>query len=139
MDKKKILFDFIKSNTLAVLSTVNEKNQPESAVLEFGETEELEIIFDTFKNARKYKNLKKNKNISFVIGWDKNITVQYNGIAEELSGEELEKYKKIYFKKNPEAQRWETQEGITYFKAVPKWVRYSDLNKNPWEIIELNL
>ncbi|MBU2632740.1 pyridoxamine 5'-phosphate oxidase family protein [Patescibacteria group bacterium] len=137
MDKKKIVFDFISKQTLAVLSTVNLKNNPESAVLEFGETENLELIFDTYNSARKYKNLKQNANVAFVIGWDDNITIQYSGKAEELSGEEKEKYKKIYFSKNPDAKRWENKKGMAYFKVTPSWIRYSDLNKNPWEIFEI--
>ena len=74
-----------------------------------------------------------------MIGWDENITVQYEGEASELKGEEMNKYKEIYFEKNPRAKKWEEREGITYFKVVPKWIRYSDLNKNPWEIFEINL
>lgn len=78
MDKKQVL-DFIKKHRLAVLSTVNSNNKPESAVLEFGETDDFEIIFDTFSSTRKYKNLKQNNNVSLVIGWDENITIQYGG------------------------------------------------------------
>ena len=74
--------------------------------------DDLELIFDTFTSSRKYKNLQKNNNVSFVIGWDDNITVQYEGIAQEVKGEEAEKYKQIYWEKNPEAKRWASKEGI---------------------------
>lgn len=137
MDEKKLILDFIKKQKLAVLSTVTPQNSSQSAVLEFGETENLEIIFDTFSTARKYKNIKQNNNVSLVIGWDENITIQYEGKAEELLGEEKEKYKKKYFEKNPDAKRWENKPGMTYFKVIPTWIRYSDLNKNPWEIHEI--
>lgn len=136
MNKKDIL-NFVRKHKLAVLSTVTPDNKSQSAVLEFGETDDLELIFDMFKSSRKYKNLLKNKNVSVVIGWDNNITVQYEGIAEEVMGEKSEKYKKMYWNKNPEAKRWEKKEGITYFKVIPKWIRYSDLNKNPWYIVEI--
>lgn len=135
-NKKQIIREFISQQKLAVLSTINVQGNPQSAVLEFGDTDELELIFDTFRTARKYGNLQKNKNVSVVIGWDDNITVQYEGRAKELQGGELEKYKKEYFRKNPKAKRWETK-GVTYFKVTPTWIRYSDLNKNPWEIFEI--
>ncbi len=135
MNEQKIL-DFIKKQKLAVISTVV-GGKPESAVLEFGETDKLELIFDTFTSSRKYKNLQTNKNVSFVIGWDENITVQYEGMAEELIGEEAKKYKQEYWTKNPKAKRWETKEGITYFRVIPTWIRYSDLNKDPWDIFEI--
>lgn len=138
MDKKQIILDFIKKRKLAVISAVGD-NKPESAVLEFGETDDLEIVFDTFTSSRKYKNFQTNKNTSFVIGWDEDITVQYEGEAEEIRGEEAKKYKQAYWNKNPKAQRWGMREGITYFKVTPKWIRYSDLNKDPWYVFEINL
>ena len=138
MDKKKNILDFIKKHKLAVLATVGEA-APESSVLEFGETDDLEIILDLFTSSRKYKNMKVNPNVSLVIGWDENITIQYEGVAEELSGEEKNKYQNEYWKKNPEAKRWADRKGIAYFKVTPKWIRYSDLNNHPWEIFEVEL
>ncbi|HYV33409.1 MAG TPA: pyridoxamine 5'-phosphate oxidase family protein [Candidatus Limnocylindria bacterium] len=136
---KKLILDFIKSNKIAVISTNSETGWPQGAVIEFAETEELEIVFDTSVAYRKYKNLSKDKKTSFVIGWDKQITVQYEGLAEELmDAEEINAYKAIYFKKNPDAQRWESDPEIRYFIVKPKWLRYSDLNVKPWKIIELN-
>lgn len=138
-NNKQTALDFIKNHKLAVISTVGANSKPESAVLEFGETEELELIFDTYTTSRKYKNLQINKNVSFVIGWDDDITVQYEGIAAEVRGEEATKYKQVYWSKNPKAERWESREGITYFKVTPKWIRYSDLNKDPWDVFEIKL
>lgn len=135
-DKEKVL-DFIKGCKLAVLSTVSAENTSESAVLEFGQTDELEIIFDCFESAKKYNNLQTNPNVSVVIGWDENITVQYEGVAKEVFGEEKNKYQELYWQKNPDARRWADREGIKYFKIVPTWIRYSDLNEKPWKIIEL--
>ena len=137
MDQKKIILNFIKKHMIGVVSTVTLNNQPESAVVEFGETDNLEIIFNTLSTYRKYENLKKNNNVAFVIGWDEDITVQYEGQAFQLSGDDLEKYRKIFFKKLPHARKWEKIEGIKFFKVVPKWVRYSDLRKHPWDVFEI--
>ena len=86
---------------------------------------------------RKYANLRKNNRVAFVIGWDEDITVQYEGEAYELAGEEKDKYKEIFFKKNPKAQKWEAVPEIRFFKVVPKWVRYSNLKVHPWEVYEI--
>ncbi|MBI2622016.1 pyridoxamine 5'-phosphate oxidase family protein [Candidatus Microgenomates bacterium] len=139
MDKKKLILNFIKKQTIGVIATVGKDSKPEAAVIEFGETDNLELIFDAYHASRKCLNIRHNNNVAFVIGWDEDITVQYEGQAFELEGEERERYKKMYFKKNKRAQRWETVQGIIYFKIVPKWLRYSDLNKDPWEIFEINL
>lgn len=137
MSKKKIILDFVKRHAIGVVSTVTPNNTPEAAVVEFGETDNFEIIFDTLYNSRKYKNLQKNNNVAFVIGWDEDITVQYEGRAHELSGDDLTKYKEIFFKKLPHARKWEKVKGIKFFKVVPKWIRYSDLRKHPWEVFEV--
>lgn len=130
---------FIKKHKLTVISTVRPDSKPESAVIEFGQTDDLELIFDCFEKSRKFHNLKSNKNVSLVIGWDENITVQYEGEAFELAGEEAEKYKNAYWEKNPDAKKWKDAEGIRFFKVVPKWLRYSDLNQQPWEVFEISL
>lgn len=137
MDSKTRILEFIKKEKLAIISTVSSGCEPQSAVLEFGQTEDLELIFDTFAHARKYKNLQQNQKVGFVIGWDENITVQYQGVASELTGDEKERYKRTYFAKNPDASRWENKEGIAYFKVTPTWIRYSDLTQDPWEVFEI--
>lgn len=137
-DIKKLIRELLRRHKLAVISTVTKDGSPEAAVIEFGETDDLKLVFDTFVTYRKYKNLQHNKRTAFVIGWDENITVQYEGDAYELSGEELERYKQLYFKKNPKAQKWESRPEIRYFKVTPRWIRHSNLNVNPWEIQEVD-
>lgn len=137
MNKKSFVLEFIKKQELAVIATVNVEGKPEDAVIGFGQTDDFELIFGTYNSSRKYKNLKNNPQAALVIGWDENITVQYEGIASELTGGEKDKYTKIYFAKNPSAEEYSDHPDERYFKIVPKWIRYADLNKAPWEIIEL--
>lgn len=139
MEQKQIILDFIRKQKLAVISTVGVNGKPESAALEFGETNDLELIIDTFTSSRKYKNIQTNNQVAFVIGWDDDITVQYEGLAEEVVGDSAKRYKEAYWRKNPEAKRWDSREGIAYIKVKPTWIRYSDLNKDPWEVFEVNL
>lgn len=137
MDKKKIILDFIKNHKIGVIATVGVGNKPEAAVIEFGETDNLELIFDAFENSRKVQNIKQHNQVAFVIGWDEDVTVQYEGEAFEVTGDELEKYQKIYLAKNPAVVKWMQTDGIKFFKVIPKWIRYSDLSKNPWEVFEV--
>ncbi|MGB7439283.1 MAG: pyridoxamine 5'-phosphate oxidase family protein [Candidatus Acidiferrum sp.] len=120
------VYQFMKSEQLAVLATVGEDQRPEAALMGFAVTEELEIVFDTVKSSRKYPNLKKNPRVAWVIGCTTEITVQFEGVAEELEGEELAKYKKTYFAAFPDGPARESWPGITYFVVRPKWVRYCD-------------
>lgn len=137
-DNKQKVLNLIKELSICVLSTVDNINmKPQSAVVNFAQNDHLELIFHTFNFSRKYKNLKVNTNVSVVIGWEEGLTVQYEGVAVELSGEERNIYKQLYFNKLPEMKRWEGADGITYFKIVPSWIRLTDLNTYPWTIHEI--
>ena len=122
------VFKFMDGEKLGVLATAGGDGSPEAALMGVVTTPELELIFDTLKSSRKYPNLKSNARVAWVIGCTTEITVQYEGIAEELEGEALEKYKKIYFGKFPDGVERERWTGITYFVVRPKWVRYGDYN-----------
>ena len=135
MNKKDFLYRYIHTHMIGVLATISSSGLPEAAVMEFGDTEKFELIFDTLATSRKYANLKKNPHVAFVIGWEKGETVQYEGIAEELRGEELIKYKKIMFAKNLDFQQWEKIDGMTYFKVTPAWIRFSRMDAKPWELL----
>jgi general stress protein 26 len=130
------LYGFMKKEKLGVLATVTGDGQPEAALMGIAVTPELEIVFDTVKSSRKYPNLKKNPRMAWVVGCTTEVTVQYEGIAEELAGEELAKYKKTYFAAYPDGPGRESWPGITYFVVRPKWVRYCDYNMAPPRIEE---
>lgn len=136
MDKKRFVYQFLNNQELAVISTVSPEG-PQSALVGFGENEGLELIFGTTSLTRKYKNLKNDPKVSAVIGWEENKTLQYEGEAEELEGKELEKFRKIYFKKNPKAKKYEDEPGEVYFKITPKWIRYTELKNDCWEVFEI--
>lgn len=131
------VFRFMKNERLAVLATVGEDGKPEAALMGFAVTPELEIIFDTVKSSRKYPNLKKNPPVAWVIGCTTEMTVQYEGVAKELEGEELARYKKIYFATFPDGPARESWPGITYFVVRPKWVRFCDYDPAKRRIEEM--
>lgn len=137
--EKELIYNFIHKHELAALATVDKTGKPEVAMVEFGDSPELEIIFDTLHPSYwKYENIKNNNAVALAIGWENNITVQYEGLAIEIEGEEKDRCKKIYFTKNPIAEKWDSHPEIKYFKVMPRWIRYSDYSVKPYKIIELN-
>jgi general stress protein 26 len=133
------VFKFLNAEKLGVLATVSADGSPEAALMGVVATPELELIFDTVRSSRKYPNLKSNPRIAWVIGCSTEVTVQYEGIAEELEGDALEKYKKIYFAKFTDGLERESWPGMTYFVVRPKWVRYCDYNPAKRRIEEMRL
>jgi pyridoxine/pyridoxamine 5'-phosphate oxidase len=131
------LLSFLRKHRLGVLSTVSPVSEPKAAVVGIAITDQLEIIFDTLDSTRKCVNLRRNPKIAFVIGWDNEITVQYEGVADEPKGAVLDRVKEAYFVAYPDGRERQNWTGITYFRVRPKWVRYSDFN-TPLQIVEFN-
>ena len=127
---------FMDGERLGVLTTATSSGQPEAALMGFALTPNLEIIFDTVRSSRKYPNLKENPRVAWAVGCTTEVTVQYEGEAEELEGEALAKYKPIYFQKFPDGPARENWPGMTYFVVRPKWVRYCDYNPGSRRIEE---
>ncbi len=118
----------MESERLGVLASVSSAGSPEAALMGVVVTPELELIFDTLNTTRKYLNIKNNPRVAFVIGCSSEISVQYEGIAEELFGDALTRYKQKYFAKFTDGPARENWPGMTYFVVRPKWLRYCDYN-----------
>lgn len=131
--------DFLKAHPLCVISTIHaDGSGPESAVVAFAETENLEIIFGTSNTSRKYKNLQKDNRVSFVIGWsNKEGTIQYEGAAAELSGEETNKYAAVQVEKIPSSKDFVGREDQRWFIVKPTWLRFLDNALRPPDTYEL--
>jgi hypothetical protein len=99
----------------------------------------LEIVFDTLNSSRKYRNLTERPLCSFVVGWGGEKTVQYEGIAAEPKGAELERCQEAYFAIWPDGLARMSWPGIAYFVVRPKWIRYSDYDQNPPLVEEMLL
>jgi general stress protein 26 len=135
---KDFLYNFIRQHKFGVLATVSPDNIPESAYVGIAVTPVLKIIFDTVSDSRKYKNLVLNPNISFVIGWDNEQTIQYEGTAKIPGADDLEELLQTYFAVFPDGKdRKETWKNIVYFCVEPKWIRYSNFNEASAQVKEI--
>jgi hypothetical protein len=128
---------FMTQQRYGVVSSLSPNNTPQSALVGIATTPNLEIIFDTIKSSRKYPNLIQHPRCSFVLGWNNEQTVQFEGLATQPTGDDLNRYQKIYFTAWPDGPSRLAWPGITYFVVLPKWLRYSDFNPNPPRIVEL--
>lgn len=115
------IFSFLRNQNLTVISTIDiEGKKPESAAVAFAEKDNLELIFGTSNTTRKYKNLQKNPHASFVIDWDSKVgTVQYKGIARELSDKEVGEHSDIMILKNKQTEKFRSRPDQRYFLVKP--------------------
>jgi pyridoxamine 5'-phosphate oxidase-like protein len=133
------VFRFLDACSLGVVSTLGPAGEPQSALVGIAVTPQLEIIFDTVEKSRKFGNLMRDGRAALVAGWQGEITVQLEGTTRRISSTELGPYHETYFRKfsdGPARLKWE---GIAYFVITPRWLRYSNYNQSPPEIVEFNL
>ena len=133
------LLEFLRRHRLAVQASVSAGSAPQAAVIGYAVTKQFEIVFDTLASSRKGQNLRRNNRIALVIGGladGEERTVQYEGITDEPSGEELDRLKQVYFAAWPDGPSRLSWPGLIYVRVKPTWIRFSDFNANPPEIIE---
>ena len=134
----KLLYDFMNECRLGVLSTCGPMGEPQSALVGIAVTPSLEIVFDTVQKSRKAANIAKDPRAAFVIGWEGEVTVQFEGLAKQISSTELGPYHEIYFRKYPDGPERLKWDGITYFVVAPKWIRHSNYDVAPPQILEFS-
>ena len=135
------LLSFLRSHRLVVQSSVHPSGGPQSAVVGIAVSDDFEIVFDTLETSRKAQSLRKRSEISFVFadltGKDER-TVQYEGVADEPTGAERERLVDLYLEVFPDGLERQKWPGLIYIRAMPTWLRYSNYNEDPPQIIELD-
>ena len=133
------VLEFMRQYSLAVQASVSGSNSPQAAVVGFIVNDDFEVFFDTLGSSRKASNLRQNPRIAIVIGGltaGEERTVQYEGIADEPTGIELERLKERYFVRFPDGRDRQAWPGLIYVRTRPAWLRFSNFNQNPPEIVE---
>lgn len=140
-NEKKTIHSFLQSHSLATISTSHHTSgNPEAALIAYAETDELEIIFETLSDARKYRNLLNNPHVALVIGWDPehHITLQYEGKAFPIDEDQVKKYRDIFrAKKTPCTDEFLFHPKVKFFIIRPTWIGFSDYTTSPPKITEL--
>jgi general stress protein 26 len=135
------LLDFMRRHTLAVQASVSPSGSPQAAVVGVVITDDFDVFFDTLDQSRKAQNLRRNHRVAFVIGGltpGDESTVQYEGIADEPTGADLERLQALYFSRFPDGRARQSWPGLIYVRARPTWIRYSNFNRTPPNIEEFD-
>jgi hypothetical protein len=92
MDRIELL-GFLRRHRLAVQASVSRTGAPQAAVVGFGVSDELELVFDTLDTTRKVGSLRHHPRTALVVGGDNEQTAQIEGVADEPKGVELARLK----------------------------------------------
>jgi hypothetical protein len=131
----------MRSHRYAVQASVSYVAHPQAAVVGIAVSDTFELVFDTLSTSRKAQNLRTNPTIAFVIGGTQDgdvRTVQYEGVAVVPSGRKLETARELYFARFPDGRDRLAWPGLIHVRVTPTWIRYSDFNSNPPQIVEFD-
>jgi general stress protein 26 len=139
MDQDQIVKDYFQAQELAVVTTLNRQGQPQSALVGVSKHADFKLVFGTQEHTRKFQNLLDNQTMAVVIGLAKPATIQMEGEARILKGDERAKYEPEHLIQRPGSKAFSNLPGLSYILFTPKWLRYTDITKKPELIIERNL
>jgi len=138
MIDKKGVWEFIKKQSLATLSTADKKGKPESAVMAMAVTDKGEILMSTEPSTRKIQNLSINPLSSIIVGGLDSPSVQLDGETNIASGVMAQEVKNQILAIHPNTADYLSATSV-FLRFTLKWLRYSDFSTNPPEIFETNL
>lgn len=85
-ERNQEIYEFLQSQPVGVLATVNSMGDPHAAVIYFGVDEEFNITFVTKTETRKYENLEQNNHVMLVAFEAlSQTTVQITGLTENIT------------------------------------------------------
>src|SRR5262245_54921475 len=90
--------EFLRGQRMAVIATASADGRPEAALINIAVTPELDIVFETTSATRKFANLKHNPQVSLVIGWQGEKTLQLDGTVEALEASAYETLAPLFFR-----------------------------------------
>jgi hypothetical protein len=135
MVTKDELKKFMQSHRLAVIATAGRDRKPEAALVDIAVTDALEVIFETTSATRKINNLRENPQVSLVIGWNDNKTLQCDGLVDQPLGREQERVIQQYLTTYPEKASHQHWPGNHHFRVRSLWMRFSDYH-SPRSVVE---
>jgi general stress protein 26 len=135
------LLAFMRTERYAVQASVSSLKASQAAVVGIAISDAFEIVFDTLGDSRKATNLRANPAVAFVIGGAREgdeRTVQYEGIADVPSGDDLRRVQEIYFGVFPDGRDRLSWPGLIHIRVTPTWIRYSSYRAQPPLILEFD-
>jgi hypothetical protein len=93
---------FVRHCGLAVIATRGSDGAPQAALVGITATGRGELVFDTSRSSRKCRNLSSYAQIALVVGWENEMTVQCEGIADIPTGVDRDRCLEAYFAQYPD-------------------------------------
>ena len=119
---KKEVSELMASYVLCVISTVTPDAKPESAIVGYSHSENLELLIGTSDRTRKFANIQANANVAVVIG-DTKAEIQYEGTATVLDEAEAGERLQSHFAQVPGSSKYRDDPSQVFLLITPTWLR----------------
>ncbi len=128
---------FARANPLGVVATVAPDGAPEAALIDLITLDNGTVTFLAHRAARKLVNLATEGRVAVVIGTGGPVTIQIEGHARVVEGEERE----VWAKRTTDVQPGSPvdREDFALIVISPVWLRYYDGSTRPPAIEEMKL
>jgi len=133
------LVSFVRARALAVVATCGPDGGPEAALVDVAATDAGEIVFDTSVRSRKYRNIQVSPQVALVVGWDDEVSVQCEGSADVLAGDERERVLRTYVEQYPDRLERAHNPGRALVRIRPLWIRHTDYRPATFGVHETHL
>lgn len=127
---------FVRDRGLAVLATCGPDGAPQAALVGVAATGRGELVFDASRRSRKVRNLTADPRVALVVGFDDEVTVQCEGLADLPSGAEHRRCLEAYLRQYPDGRRRAEDPDTVHVRVRPQWVRSCDYGADPVRIEE---
>lgn len=130
------LIEFVRHRGLAVVATRDVDGTPEAALVGIAATDRGELVFDTSVRSRKCVNLQAFPRVAVVIGWDGEVTVQGEGLAEVTTGPGHDRCLSAYLEQHPDGRDRAEDPEIVLVRIRLDWLRHCDYRPESFGIVE---
>lgn len=126
------------TTNIMTIATVGENGEPQAATVEFC-VQGNDILFDSVETSRKVNNIERGSHVALVMMPSETSTIQLQGEAVALTGDERARAVEVYLTKIPRASAWINNTDVKVFSVRLTWARYTDVSTHPWDVQELTL
>ncbi|MFT2816815.1 pyridoxamine 5'-phosphate oxidase family protein [Leifsonia sp. A12D58] len=129
--------EFISAARSGIVATVTAVGRPEAAFVGLAILDDATLIFNTHEDARKIANLRASEHVAVVVGTAGAVTIQIEGVARIVEGDERESYGAEYIRQRPGSRARST--GFSVVVIQPTWIRVYDTTTHTPTVTEATM
>lgn len=138
MDRAELVA-FVRRRGRAVLATRGPDGAPQAIPVELAVTDEAEFVLDTSRGSDPLRNMIAFPLVALVIGGDEEMTIQCEGTADVLAGDDRDRCLRAYFQQHPARRERALDPDVTHVRVRPRSVRLSDYRPESYGVQDVRV